>query len=627
MGSGSGLGNGLETLKKINSLAAVLPPSAPISSDLNPLADFVQLFAQLNSNSNSNTDESSRQSVHTAFHSLKSTFQALVNAGRIHGTSAVSNNDKQDKARLKVKQWLVSNYNDFVSNAAQLAVSHWDNGVKASILTGLMSLIRTESAFLTSLHPQKQHQWPHESFRLIVRQLLLPSHSNNQLLPDEAKVEWLKYWNKYDDIRYYFFKESAAYTSSYQASSPNSQLQSLANNILAHLESLTSMPTSSSELDEWWSSAPKALTGPDSRTVASGRKRRKLNSRLPKVSAEDEEDDGSTGIFDSSSEEESDAEATTSSKLKLSAKARRRLLPPLLQLSAHRKVFQECWMSLLQLPLSEAEMKRVLVILHRSVLPHFVEARRLGDWLSDCTTAGGTIAILALNGLFTLMTKHNFEFPDFYTRLYGLLDREVLHVRYRPRFFRLLEIFMSSSHLPAAIVASFIKRLARLSLAAPPPAIVTVVPFVYNLLKKHTKCLGMIHRPPAGVKKGEVNVEVQLACDPFKSAETDPLQTLALDSSLWELSTLRNHYLSSVSGLAKVFAEVLSKERYEMEDFLDHSYGTMIQTELTRVIKNAPALAAVPQRQPIGNSFFPSCGEDEADERGAIDVVSELWTF
>lgn len=67
-------------------------------------------------------------------------------------------------------------------------------------------------------------------------------------------------------------------------------------------------------------------------------------------------------------------------------------------------------------------------------------------------------------------------------------------MRYRPRFFRLLDIFMSSSHLPSTLVASFIKRLARLALAANPAAIVAVVPFIYNLLKRHPSCMPLIHR-------------------------------------------------------------------------------------------------------------------------------------
>jgi U3 small nucleolar RNA-associated protein 19 len=48
-------------------------------------------------------------------------------------------------------------------------------------------------------------------------------------------------------------------------------------------------------------------------------------------------------------------------------------------------------------------------------------------------------------------------------------------------------------HLPAALLASFVKKLSRLSLAAPPAAIVTVVPFVYNILKRHPALMVMIH--------------------------------------------------------------------------------------------------------------------------------------
>lgn len=63
--------------------------------------------------------------------------------------------------------------------------------------------------------------------------------------------------------------------------------------------------------------------------------------------------------------------------------------------------------------------------------------------------------------------------------------------------------------------------------------------------------------------------------DPFDAAEIDPIKTKAAQSSLWELASLRTHYLASVSGLAKIFGEVMNKQSYAMEDFLDHSYGTV----------------------------------------------------
>ena len=58
---------------------------------------------------------------------------------------------------------------------------------------------------------------------------------------------------------------------------------------------------------------------------------------------------------------------------------------------------------------------------------------------------GGAISILALHGVFLLMQKYNLEYPDFYTKLYALLEPSVLFVKYRARFFYLLDLFMTST--------------------------------------------------------------------------------------------------------------------------------------------------------------------------------------
>lgn len=134
------------------------------------------------------------------------------------------------------------------------------------------------------------------------------------------------------------------------------------------------MPTSPHELNSFWTSTPLILKAPK---LGGGKKR--------KATSDEPVDDGSTGIFDSSSSE-SEAEP----EQKLSSSQTKKLLPSLLSLSAHKKVFQDCWMALLSLPggLDEAEAKRVLVILHRQVLPHLTEPRRLMDWLVDCADGG-----------------------------------------------------------------------------------------------------------------------------------------------------------------------------------------------------------------------------------------------
>ena len=53
--------------------------------------------------------------------------------------------------------------------------------------------------------------------------------------------------------------------------------------------------------------------------------------------------------------------------------------------------------------------------------------------------------------------------------------------------------FLKNRHLPAYLVASFSKRVARLCLFAPPAAILESLPFVYNLLVRHPSCHRLLH--------------------------------------------------------------------------------------------------------------------------------------
>jgi hypothetical protein len=63
--------------------------------------------------------------------------------------------------------------------------------------------------------------------------------------------------------------------------------------------------------------------------------------------------------------------------------------------------------------------------------------------------------------------------------------------------------------------------------------------------------------------------------DPFLPDEPSPLQSRAIDSSLWELQTHIHHYAPPVATLARIFSEPFTKPSYVLEDFLDHTYGTV----------------------------------------------------
>ncbi|KAK9768443.1 Maturation and nuclear export of 40S ribosomal subunits interacting protein [Basidiobolus ranarum] len=352
-----------------------------------------------------------------------------------------------------------------------------------------------------------------------------------------------KYINYYDDLRYYFLKDLAKVFSIELTKPSNANKATLVANGFAMLEQLRTMPTEESEIDEFWTEEPKS--------------------------------------------EEHDSEKK----------------PILLQLQAHRKVFSDGWIALLRLPLTTDIYKKVLVLMHKKIIIHMPQPTLLMDFLTDSYNAGGAISLLALNGLFTLINEHNLDYPDFYKKLYALLDRNVLHVKYRSRFFRLLDLFLSSTHLSSSLVAAFVKRLARLSLSAPPAGIIIIVPMIYNLLKRHPSTMVLIHRADDQMDSAEV--------DPYRFSEADPLESQAMSSSLWEIETLKDHYFPNVSSLAKIFSDKFNKPSYNSEDFLDHTYTTLIAAELGRKMKKAPALA------------IEGSGALFSEE----DVYSPLWTM
>lgn len=52
-------------------------------------------------------------------------------------------------------------------------------------------------------------------------------------------------------------------------------------------------------------------------------------------------------------------------------------------------------------------------------------------------------------------------------------------------------------HVPTNLLASFVKRLARLSLSAPSSALIAVIPLTYNVMRLHPQLMIMIHNPNA----------------------------------------------------------------------------------------------------------------------------------
>lgn len=246
----------------------------------------------------------------------------------------------------------------------------------------------------------------------------------------------------------------------------------------------------------------------------------------------------------------------------------------LYSLNAHKKRAQLAWLALLQQDMTKEQRKVVLGLMANTIAPWFMKPELLMDFLTDSYDAGGSTSLQALSGVFYLIQERNLDYPLFYKKLYSLLDSGLLHSKHRSRFMRLLDTFLASTHLPVVLVASFIKRLARLTLNAPPAGVVAVVPWIYNLLKKHPTCTFMIHRE-VRTEKTRKALEDEGMNDPFDAEEEDPTETNAIESSLWEIVTLQSHYHPNVATLAKIISEQFTKHSYNLEDFLDHSYGSV----------------------------------------------------
>ncbi|XP_025089241.1 nucleolar complex protein 4 homolog B-like [Pomacea canaliculata] len=252
-------------------------------------------------------------------------------------------------------------------------------------------------------------------------------------------------------------------------------------------------------------------------------------------------------------------------------------------LKEHKKLLTAVWMKFLKSELSPGLYRRVLTKLDEKVIPHLSSPLVLSDFLTESYKIGGAISLLALNGLFILIHNYNLDYPDFYRKLYSLLEPQVYHVKYTARFFHLLDLFLSSTHLPAYLVASFIKRLSRLALRAPSAGARLSIVLVRNLIVRHPNCSVLLHNPAC----------TEPLADPFIEDESDPAKTHALESSLWEIQTLQNHFSPEVALAAREISKPANQEK-ELSSFLGCTSEEMMEIEVKKKQQNVVMASECP---------------------------------
>ncbi|KAG9442560.1 hypothetical protein H6P81_018414 [Aristolochia fimbriata] len=321
-----------------------------------------------------------------------------------------------------------------------------------------------------------------------------------------------------------------------------------------------------------------------------------------------------------------------------------------LQITKRMKLkFSKAWMSFLKLPLPLDVYKEVLANLHQMVIPNMSNPVILCDFLTRSYDIGGVISVMALSGLFILMTQHGLEYPNFYEKLYALLTPTIFMAKHRAKFFELLDLCLKSSLLPAYLAAAFAKKLSRLSLSVPPSGSLIIIAIIHNLLRRHPSINCLVNQPPTDESNGvsstsgeeslkssaegksaarEYVLTGKRGVDLFKSEETDPMKSDAMRSSLWEVDTLRHHYCPAVSRFVASLETDLTvrakTSEMNVKDFSSGSYATIFKSEIGRRVKQVPlAFYKATPTSLFSEADFPGwtfgsqkCKEEEAKFEG-----------
>lgn len=620
---------------------SVLQESLSSSTDLNPLADVVNLVQ-------SHANDLNSSAIIPALTLIVRTFKSLIEraslqpwpAVRATGFLAIEAEPAQDQV---VHSWLKERFNDALRLLAEVVASHPKEKTRSAALNALMELQRatTEAGAATP----GGTGWSECPWRLIVDTIL-----SNAVSP-ELRAAFVQDWvEKYTDVKLALLRSFNVIlsASTSQPAPPRSAALSL-------LVAMTNPPStksaikSSEFLVKTFASAPEPSTsgaksgkGKGSKAAAAKKKRKITQDGDSEASGSDDEDDGVI-YFSDSSEDDDDNTAPSrlaESKDKNGASSRKRrrggmaTMPfhsALYEVKAWRASTEAVWLSLIlqggasphasaaegdTAPglLTLGQVNTILRLMEKRVLPYLSRPQLIADWLLDCLDVGGSTALLSLSPLYSLYISASLSLPTLYTTLYGLLTPALLHSPHRSHSLRLLNLFLSSEKLSLATVAAFVKRLARCALRGPPGGIIPVVVMTYNLLKRHREGMALLHRD---INDDEIGAEGWK--DPYEedAPTCPPAASKAVDSSLFEFVSLgaqpseptaasssssqrdlESHYHSPTSTLVRMLAQPFTKTGYDLEEFLDHGYGTLLATEIGRTLDEGPAAVKKRQRLP-----------------------------
>lgn len=156
-----------------------------------------------------------------------------------------------------------------------------------------------------------------------------------------------------------------------------------------------------------------------------------------------------------------------------------------------------------------------------------------------------------------------------FDEVYAEVNLELLSKTYRFRFFYFLDCLLSSTNVPSYVVASFIKRLSRLTLSVKPRTLYVMIKLIGNLFMRHPILYFLRDRVDdvareLELKSSTCTLNDWIGLDPFDMNENMNLKvTKAMDSYIWEIMPLRFHENKKIKETVAAF--LASSQSMEME--------------------------------------------------------------
>lgn len=144
------------------------------------------------------TKSNDAQIVHAAIHSLNRVFTTLLMNGDLRKPKQVD----ESSAKVKVQLWLREQYADYLNLLRDLLSSD-EPGLQLPAFTILMNNMKSESEYF--MNTNGTYHFANAAYGPIVRAIVYNPNFNDHLKKEVVE----KYLNVYDDLRHYFFKDTA----------------------------------------------------------------------------------------------------------------------------------------------------------------------------------------------------------------------------------------------------------------------------------------------------------------------------------------------------------------------------------------------------------------------------------